>query len=392
MMPINDAVFKKLMTMAKSYVRTIRDDAHEHSKFIQIEALSLLNNDRVTAINGLPTNELCDISNQRLSISAVNAVIADGSQNLIQGTTFTVTDDSLFDSRFKTQVSSFGGAPLLAGSDTEFPSRDGGSPEKGISTLHIALLTIEKINTAAFQDLGANIELSSVLTGAAHRIESGTLSRFPLQDTNGNDVGSFEIVAAAPQSPPTPGTARLQFDLSQPEFQQDRAVQLSQAIHVVADQLAMADSSQLVLVDPQNGKTTGPQAVDSAPKFLFRGDTRSPSTIFDVGFEPLGGVDDLLEHAGSGKPSNYVSTSKSPNVSREDFGIVRGGEGYVYTLRYQQEGVDVNKVLGSSSPFPHELEIAVPHKIESWDIMGARTVGPEGKFVGPFISNPWFDL
>jgi hypothetical protein len=48
----------------------------------------------------------------------------------------------------------------------------------------------------------------------------------------------------------------------------------------------------------------------------------------------------------------------------------------------------VNAVLGSKSPFPHELEIAVPGGIHPSSIMGARQVDPNGSFIGPFIKNP----
>ncbi|WP_322027874.1 enterotoxin A family protein [Burkholderia sp. BCC1977] len=122
--------------------------------------------------------------------------------------------------------------------------------------------------------------------------------------------------------------------------------------------------------------------------FVFRGDGRSPDVIFNEGLRPLGTSTDLHAYALQNEPSIFVSTSKSANVAR-DFADMQGG-GYVYTVRVQPQGVDVNTVLGSRSPFPHEVEIAVPGGVNSTDIMGARLVGDTGRFVGPFIRNPLY--
>jgi uncharacterized protein RhaS with RHS repeats len=119
--------------------------------------------------------------------------------------------------------------------------------------------------------------------------------------------------------------------------------------------------------------------------FVFRGDDRPPATIFKEGFQPKGTNTDLYEYALSNRPSIYVSTSKSSAVAR-DF-----TDGYVYTIRGQSNGIDVNTTLGSKSPFPNELEIAVPNGIKPGDIMGARQVSGNGKFTGPFIKNPSFN-
>lgn len=35
----------------------------------------------------------------------------------------------------------------------------------------------------------------------------------------------------------------------------------------------------------------------------------------------------------------------------------------------QSNGVDVNKVLGLRSPYPHEMEVAVPGKIKIQDVL-----------------------
>ena len=124
--------------------------------------------------------------------------------------------------------------------------------------------------------------------------------------------------------------------------------------------------------------------------FIFRGDARSPDVIFDQGFQPRGTNQDLLRYALENEPSIYVPTSKSPTVARE-FAEMQGG-GYVYTIRGQPQGVDMNAVLGSKSPFPLEFEMAIPGGIKPVEIMGARQVTTDGKFVGPLIKNsayPW---
>jgi len=128
--------------------------------------------------------------------------------------------------------------------------------------------------------------------------------------------------------------------------------------------------------------------VAASRPFIFRGDARSPEAIFTEGFQPKGTSQDLFLKASQNTDSIFVSTSKSPNVARE-FASYQG-DGYVYTIRGQPQGVDVNAVLGSRSPFPHELEIAVPGGIKPVDIMGARQIGSDGRFIGPFIKNPGY--
>ncbi|MGK5060465.1 hemagglutinin repeat-containing protein [Janthinobacterium sp. LB2P49] len=120
--------------------------------------------------------------------------------------------------------------------------------------------------------------------------------------------------------------------------------------------------------------------------FIFRGDDRAPAVVFNEGFQPQGTNMDILNHATSNRNSAYVSTSISPNVARAAPGVEEGG--FVYTMRGQPNGVDVNATLGTRSPFRNELEIAVPGGIKSSDIMGARALSPSGKFVGPFVKNP----
>jgi hypothetical protein len=126
-------------------------------------------------------------------------------------------------------------------------------------------------------------------------------------------------------------------------------------------------------------------AADRELGFVFRGDSRSPAVIFEQGFQPRGEMQDLRAYASSNEPSIFVGTSKSPNVARLDF----ASEGdFVYTIRGRSEGLDVNSILGRESPFPHELEVVFKGGISSQSVLGARQVGTNGNFIGPFILNP----
>ncbi|QTD46037.1 scabin-related ADP-ribosyltransferase [Ottowia testudinis] len=139
---------------------------------------------------------------------------------------------------------------------------------------------------------------------------------------------------------------------------------------------------------------SGAAAVDAPigavakPSYVFRGDGRPPSKIFDEGFRASGTNSNLLNHTMSNNNSGLISTSLSPNVGRE-FAEMQV-DGYVYTIRKPPQALDVNVTLGAKSPYPHELEVVIPQAIRSQDILGARQVGTGGKFSGPFIKNPKF--
>ena len=104
---------------------------------------------------------------------------------------------------------------------------------------------------------------------------------------------------------------------------------------------------------------------------VFRGDSRSPTTIFEEGgFLSKGGNSNLLDHAsGLIDDSAFISTSKSFDVAKG----FAGNKGFVYSIK-KSGGIDVNAKLGSSSPFPKELEIAFPLKIDAAAILRAQKV------------------
>jgi hypothetical protein len=115
-----------------------------------------------------------------------------------------------------------------------------------------------------------------------------------------------------------------------------------------------------------------------APPPTFRGDTRTPSEIFESGFDSVGDNMDLLQPAEGYPNSGYVATSTSAEVAA-DFGP------NVYEVR-APGGIDVNATLGPQSPFPNELEIAFPRHIDTSNIVGCRL--PSGEW----MPNPRYGL
>jgi len=109
----------------------------------------------------------------------------------------------------------------------------------------------------------------------------------------------------------------------------------------------------------------------AAARFTFRGDSRGPDVIFNEGFAPRGNSTDLLAHAFDNTlpPSAYVSTSTSADVAA-------GFGDNVYVVR-STNGIDVNKVLGPASPYPNELEVAIPGGISPGNVR-AVTIPSQG--------------
>ena len=106
------------------------------------------------------------------------------------------------------------------------------------------------------------------------------------------------------------------------------------------------------------------------PKYLYRFDTRGLDEITNAGgFNSWGTDMNLLEHANGNnvfnKTSGYVSTSSSLNSTLE---FSAGRKGFIYKIKPQSNGININKALGKSSPFPGENEVAVPLNIPASDI------------------------
>jgi hypothetical protein len=81
----------------------------------------------------------------------------------------------------------------------------------------VATVTISNTHTMAFADIGRNKEVSRILSDVANRLAVGWPpdSPFPLKDTNGNEVGRFEIVdgLSAPLRAVPDGRVRLEVRL-----------------------------------------------------------------------------------------------------------------------------------------------------------------------------------
>ncbi|MBK3460239.1 RHS repeat-associated core domain-containing protein [Pseudomonas haemolytica] len=128
---------------------------------------------------------------------------------------------------------------------------------------------------------------------------------------------------------------------------------------------------------------------DNKREYLYRGDLREPDEIFENGFESRGTSTDLFLHTlnNASPPSNFVPTSTSRKqalVFASNYGFE---EGFLYTLR-KIPGRDVNKELGARSKHKNELEIAIPGRIDTKDILGASPVNEDGTFRGYTILNP----
>ena len=123
--------------------------------------------------------------------------------------------------------------------------------------------------------------------------------------------------------------------------------------------------------------------------FTYRGDSRDPKEIFKDGFKTRGNSMDLLLHAmdNTSPPSNLVSTSISQGVAINFFATNFGmRNGYVYAIK-PVGGIDINKKLGSLSPYPSEQEIAIPYGIKPVNILGVTPVDSNGKLGNYSILN-----
>ena len=126
-------------------------------------------------------------------------------------------------------------------------------------------------------------------------------------------------------------------------------------------------------------------ATSSQSGLVYRGDGRSPSTIYNDGFQPKGTSTDLPTYVNTNSPSGFVSTSKSPAVA-EGFAQMQGG-GNVYVVDSGGlSGVDVNDAY-PANPFAHEQEIAMPGGVPAENVVGSYPVSGDGT-KGDFIANP----
>ncbi|KAF1031032.1 MAG: putative deoxyribonuclease RhsC [Pseudomonas sp.] len=134
-----------------------------------------------------------------------------------------------------------------------------------------------------------------------------------------------------------------------------------------------------------------PQVPTSSKKaaYLYRGDLREPDEIFRDGFESRGASTNLYLHSlnNANPPSNFVPTSTSRKQALEYASAHGMDEGFLYTLK-KIPGRDVNKELGEKSRYKYEMEIAIPERINTKDILGATPVNDDGTYKGYTILNP----
>lgn len=136
-------------------------------------------------------------------------------------------------------------------------------------------------------------------------------------------------------------------------------------------------------------KNTGLLALDIAPfvafkgagtvektteSFLYRFDTRAPEEIVKAGgFKAWGSDMNLFLHAEGtnivNKTSGYVGTSSDLTALEK---VIGNQKGYIYKIKMQNSGVNVNETLGVKSPHPYEFEVAVPNQIKLSEVIGVK--------------------
>lgn len=251
---LNDFVSDRLMReMAAGDVRTATPAALPDRVFMQTELPALLENPRVSAINGIPIDTLRQVLEDTGSIAEVDQRVARASGELLDGLRY-VTETTGSPASPRVAVVAVDTTRFFEGSGVRGTSFDAGGAKVDVvviaaapqSTMdanaaakgEVAVLSIHNTHTAAFQDLGHNQELARIMSDAATRIGQGMQPPFALTDTNGNAVGSYQVLDAAPTTAPPANAARLQIDLAQPEFSQQRDARLSHYIQHAADQVA----------------------------------------------------------------------------------------------------------------------------------------------------------
>jgi hypothetical protein len=120
---------------------------------------------------------------------------------------------------------------------------------------------------------------------------------------------------------------------------------------------------------------------------LFRGERSSvsPDVAFKKGFTSKGTHNNVEQHVTSNTTAgNFISTTSDKVIAQQ----FAGKNGYVYEIK-SSNYVDVNKTLGSKSPFPEQMEFSIPSGVKPSQIKGAWVM-KGGKLTGEFIPNPGF--
>jgi hypothetical protein len=180
--------------------------------------------------------------------------------------------------------------------------------------------------------------------------------------------------------------------MKKPETYMDACMTLGQGIALVAITVPLEGIGGPFMLSkyemPAASTSVRSGAIEAETPFIFRGDGRAPAEIFETGFKSKGNNMNLFEHADT-NPANsgFVSTSTE---AKSAIDAAKTNQGYVYKIENNPglNGVDVNKTLGTKSPYPHESEIAIPYKIPNTNIKGAQAVTPSGEYTGSYYPNP----
>ncbi|QEM82564.1 scabin-related ADP-ribosyltransferase [Halomonas binhaiensis] len=188
------------------------------------------------------------------------------------------------------------------------------------------------------------------------------------------------------------------------------------------DEAGVSNKTHILHRDPQTGEAyvtpwirgaSEPSRSQSPPAFVYRLDSRDPSTVFQDGFTPRFGEwtrkysdfkEAVISHLWA-DDSVFVSTSRELQMAK---GAGEEGE-WIYIIVDPRTGTDVDALLGSSHEWAGSSEVLYD-AIPSENIIGARQLsgtkefrnrssqGEEGDnptwantFSGEFVRNPYFD-
>ena len=111
----------------------------------------------------------------------------------------------------------------------------------------------------------------------------------------------------------------------------------------------------------------------------------TPDQVFANGISPKGDNLDLAWHvSGNRADSGFIATSPDFDIAHS----FAGRNGYVYEI-VPEGGIDVNATLGKASPFPEQLEVAIPGGVSPANVKGVYPVS-RGTVTGEYIPNPSF--
>ncbi|WEF31494.1 hypothetical protein [Pseudoduganella chitinolytica] len=198
---INDQVSDKLMRQAaQGDVRTITPAAEKDKVFVATELPALLQTPRVTAINGIPKEELLKTLKETGSLEEVNRKVAKASAELLDGTRYTLTAD-------KTAIAAVDGNKLMAGSGVKVPELPPG--EADVKVLAVKIHSRSEIkDLAAAQPSATQAAQPADVSDRKDRAAATTAAGTPVRDPSKVAEAAAEQparTAAKEQRPAEPG-------------------------------------------------------------------------------------------------------------------------------------------------------------------------------------------